>query len=116
MPNPGVLTQFITKSGGNQYHGGVYFDYESDAFEASNIDAAQIATGLTGSKTFAVTDLNRLTQFRDFNADTGGYLKKDKLWWYGAYRYTVTDQRYPTLLDDTQHTWAPVYTGKATCA
>jgi hypothetical protein len=114
MPNPGVLSQFITKSGGNQYHGGIYFDYESDAFEASNIDAAQIATGLTGSKSFAVTDLNRLTQFRDFNADTGGYLKKDKLWWYGAYRYTVTDQRYPTLLDDTQHTWAPVYTAKAT--
>lgn len=114
MPNPGVLSQFIAKTGGNQYHGDVYLDYENDAMEASNIDAKQIATGLTGSKTFSVYDLNRLSLFRDFNADAGGYLIKDKLWWYGAYRYTVTDQRYPTLLDDTQHTWAPVYTGKVT--
>ena len=114
MPNPGVLTQFITKSGGNQYHGNVYFDYENDSMEATNIDAKQIATGLAGGKNFSVYDLNRLSVFHDFNADTGGYLIKDKLWWYGAYRYTVTDQRYPTLLDDVQHTWAPVYTGKVT--
>ncbi len=57
-------------------------------------------------------DLNRLSKFQDFSADVGGYIIKNKLWWYGAYRYTVTDQRYPTLLDATQHTWAPVYTGK----
>ena len=22
--------------------------------------------------------------FRDFNADIGGYIRKDKLWWYGC--------------------------------
>ena len=114
MPNPGVLTQFIAKSGGNQFHGDVYFDYENDTMEATNIDASQIAKGLSGSKTFSVYDLNRLSLFRDFNADAGGYIIKDRLWWYGAYRYTVTDQRYPTLLDDIQNTWAPVYTGKVT--
>ncbi|PWU07257.1 MAG: hypothetical protein C5B51_10405 [Terriglobia bacterium] len=114
MPNPGVLTQFIVKTGGNQYHGDVYFDYENDSLEATNIDSGQIAKGLSGSKVLSVYDLNRLSTFRDFNADLGGYIIKDKLWWYGAYRYTVTDQRYPTLLDDIQHTWAPVYTGKAT--
>ena len=29
-------------------------------------------------------DLNRLSLFRDFTADVGGYLKKDRLWWYFA--------------------------------
>ena len=114
MPNPGVLTQFIAKTGGNQYHGDVYFDYENDTLESSNIDGGQIARGLTGSSVLDVHDLNRLSLFRDFNADLGGYITKDKLWWYGAYRYTKTAQRYPTLLDDTQNTTAPVYTGKAT--
>lgn len=41
MPNPGVLSQFIAKTGGNQYHGDIYFDYESDAMESANIDKAK---------------------------------------------------------------------------
>ena len=40
-------------------------------------------------------DTNRLEMFRDFNADLGGFIKKDRLWWYAAYRRTETDQRYP---------------------
>ena len=36
------------------------------------------------------------------------------LWWYGAYRDSETDQRYPTLLDDIQDTCVPVGTGKVT--
>jgi len=114
MPMPGILTQFIAKSGGNQYHGDVYFDYENDAMEGTNIDNSQIAAGLVGSNVLNVHDLNRLSLVRDFNADVGGYIIKDKLWWYGAYSYTVANQRYPTLIDDIQHTWAPVYTGKGT--
>ena len=27
-------------------------------------------------------DVNRLKRFRDFTADVGGYLKKDRAWWY----------------------------------
>src|SRR5215813_13602790 len=42
MPSPGVLTQFIVKTGGNQYHGGIYFDSEKDTLESTNIDSGQI--------------------------------------------------------------------------
>ena len=114
MPAPGVLSQLIAKSGGNTYHGTMYADYENDSLESRNIDARQIAAGVTGSDVVSVTDTNRLTEFRDFNIDVGGYLKKDKLWWYGAYRRTNTGQRYPTLVDDVQDTWVPVATGKVT--
>ena len=114
MPNPGVLSQLIAKSGGNTYHGDLYADYENDAMEAHNIDSQQIAKGLTGSNALSVNDLNRLTSFKDFDADLGGFIVKDKLWWFGAARHTVTGQRYPTLVDDVQDTTVPVYTGKGT--
>jgi hypothetical protein len=114
MPSPGVLSQLIAKSGGNAFHGNVYFDFQNDALEATNIDDSQIAAGVPGSAVLDARDTNRLSKFQDFNVDAGGYLKKDKLWWYGAYRRGVTDQRYPTLLDDIQHTWVPVVTAKVT--
>ncbi len=97
-----MLSQLIAKSGGNTYHGTLYADYENDAMEAHNIDARQLAAGVTGSTVVPAIDTNRLTEFRDFNVDLGGFIKKDRLWWYGAYRRTSTGQRYPTLLDDVQ--------------
>lgn len=114
MPNPGVLSQFITKSGGNSYHASLYADYENDSMEAHNIDARQVAAGVTGSAVVPAVETNRLSEFRDFNVDVGGFVKKDRMWWYGAYRRTSTGQRYPTLVDDIQQTWVPVGTGKVT--
>ena len=82
--------------------------------EAHNIDDAQIAAGVKGSQFLDARDLNRLSLFRDFTADIGGYLKKDRLWWYFGYRNNVSDLRFPTLVDDIQHTYGPVYSAKGT--
>ena len=114
MPSPGVLSQLIAKSGGNRYHGNVYFDYQNDSMEATNIDDRQIAAGVRGSNVLDVRDTNRLSKFQDFNVDVGGFLKPDRAWWYAAFRHGETDQRYPTLLDDIQNTRVPVATGKVT--
>ena len=46
MPWPGVMTQFIAKSGGNTYHGKIYADYENENIQSRNIDQSQIALGL----------------------------------------------------------------------
>jgi len=109
---PGVMTQFVSKSGGNAYHGAFYFDYQNEKLEAHNIDSTQIATGVAGSQYLDVRDLNRLQYFRDFTGDVGGYLKKDRVWWYGAFRDNRTGQRFPTLIDDVQETKGPVETIK----
>jgi hypothetical protein len=109
---PGIYSNFVSKSGSNQFHGNVYFDYEKDSLEAHNIDAAQIALGIMGSQYLDVHDLNRLSLYRDLTADIGGYAKKDKAWWYFSYRDNVSDLRFPTLVDDVQHTSGPVYSGK----
>ena len=117
MPQPGVLSQMFVKTGGNDYHGDVYFDYENGAMEGHNISATQIAAlqagGVVPTSAVQLTDVNRLNLFSDFAADVGGYLKKDKLWWFFAYRYTRAAQNYPTL-NETQKSWSPNYTGKVT--
>ena len=95
MPTPGVLSQFISKSGGNSYHGKVYGDYQNESIQARNIDDSLIALcpgGRCGN--LAPSDLNRITGYHDINADIGGYLKKDKLWWY----FSARDQNIKSLL------------------
>ena len=94
MPWPGVMSQFIAKSGGNTYHGKIYADYESENVQSRNIDADQIRLGLKAGGGLTETDLNRLHSYYDVNGDIGGYLKPDKIWWYGSLR----DQKVQSLL------------------
>src|SRR5439155_42265 len=110
MPSPGAYSRFVSKSGGNEYHGGLYAEYQNASLQAHNISADQLARGVEGGPGLAANETNRIKLFRDFQADVGGYLKKDKLWWYGGYRYTKIDLRFPFLLDDSQAVAAPVYT------
>jgi hypothetical protein len=117
MPQPGVLSQMVVKTGGNEFHGDVYFDYENGAMEGHDIDSSQIAAltagGVKGTPAVPLVNTNRLNLFRDISANVGGYLKKDKFWWFFAYRYTTTEQNYPTL-NETQQSSSPNYTAKAT--
>src|SRR4029077_14997945 len=114
MPVPGTLAQYVSKSGGNDYHGGVYAAFQNDALESINIDDSQIARGVSGGPRLDVRDVNRLEHFRDFNGDVGGYLKKDSAWWYGAYRSTSAGQRFAWLLDTAATQTAAAETGKVT--
>jgi hypothetical protein len=94
MPWPGVMSQFISKSGGNTYHGKIYADNERENIQSRNIDAAQIKLGLKAGGGLTETDLNRLHSYYDVNGDVGGYLKPDKVWWYASLR----DQKVQSLL------------------
>lgn len=114
MPQPGVVTTLISKSGGNQYHADVYQDYQNKSVEAHNIDASQLAAGVTGGTALAAVDTNRLNAFHDSSADLGGYLVRDKMWWYGAYRYTSISNSLVSLVDAPQVTTASVFSGKLT--
>src|SRR5580765_1171799 len=97
MPWPGVMTQFIAKSGGNTYHGKIYADYESENIQSRNIDSSQIKLGLKAGGGLTETDLNRLHKYYDLNGDIGGYLKKDKLWWYGSVRKQDAESLLPNF-------------------
>lgn len=114
MPVPGILVRYVSKSGGNAFHGNVYADFQNDRMDGSNIDDDQIRQGVTGGPGLPARDVNKLQRFRDFTIDAGGYLKKDKAWWYGAHRSSSVTQRYPWLLDAAATLDAEVTTGKAT--
>ncbi len=87
MPWPGVWSNFIAKSGGNQYHGKLYADYQNKGIQAENIDDSATFLcpgGRCGNLT--PSDLNRLENYYDVNGDVGGFIMRDKLWWYGSLR------------------------------
>lgn len=113
-PVPGAFINVVSKAGGNAYHGSAYIDYQQDEFGATNIDDDLIARGLTSSGDVDVHDLNKFELFRDVSANGGGYIIKDKLWWFGAARHTQLNRRYPVLIDDIAITTIPAYTGKLT--
>ena len=113
-PVPGAFMNVVSKSGGNAYHGSYYIDYQKDQFGTTNIDDELIARGLTSSGDVDVHDLNRFELFRDMSANLGGFIIKDKLWWFGGLRHTKLDRRYPVLIDDIAVTTIPAYTAKVT--
>jgi len=42
-------------------------------------------------------DTNRLSHFYDVDAGVGGYLKKDRVWWYGSTRLGEVATQVPSL-------------------
>jgi hypothetical protein len=87
---PGVQLNAVIKSGGNQFRGTMYFDYENEDFQGNNIDAELTALGIgRGTRTL---------KYYDANGDVGGPVMRDKLWYYGSMRRqdsTVTVTGFP---------------------
>lgn len=80
----GVHQQMIMKSGGNTFRGSVEGDYENKRWQSNNVSKDLAARG------FTVT--NPTTRYYDFNADLGGFLIKNKLWFYGGASKQEIDQ------------------------
>jgi carboxypeptidase family protein len=80
----GVHQQMIMKSGGNTFHGSVEGDYENENWQSNNVSKDLAAQG------FSIT--NPTTRYYDFNGDLGGYILKDKLWFYGGASKQEIDQ------------------------
>jgi Carboxypeptidase regulatory-like domain/TonB dependent receptor-like, beta-barrel len=113
-PKPGVQMQFIAKSGGNQYRGAVYADYENRAWQSFNIDEDQIARGVEQGGGLSERETNRLWGYHDVNADVGGFVTRDALWWYTSFRDQEVAARYINFWDRPHRARVTNYTGKAT--
>jgi hypothetical protein len=98
MPTPGVLSQFVFKSGGNTYHGREYADNEWEALQAHNIPNSETRLCPRGGcDSVQPQDLNRTLGHYDVNGDVGGYIKRDTLWWYGSGRLQKFRPQKPNL-------------------
>ena len=111
----GGVINVITKSGGNEFHGGAFVYHDSSSLAAAQVVTSE-DTQLFGMR---VADYKRT----DFGADLGGYVLKDRLWFFGAYNrvdspaevsrwvanpYVSTSDRFPIEATDN------LYSGKLT--
>jgi carboxypeptidase family protein len=105
---PGALMNITVKSGGDQWHADVYFDYEGENTIADNVPDAYRTPGATSDGFLAPTIRNPetgqneglragnpITKQYDFNVGIGGPIVKNKLWVYAGYR---DNNQYKTIL------------------
>jgi hypothetical protein len=111
---PGVQTQFISKSGGNEFRGTFYGGYSPESWQSFNIDDDQIARGLRSGGGLEPEDVNRLSSYQDVNVGFGGYMIRDRLWWYGSYRHQDIKARYVNFPVMPQTTILNNYSAKVT--
>jgi hypothetical protein len=77
----GVSMNFIPKGGGNVPSADIFGTYTDENLQGSNMSDELAARGLTNAT------LNRLNELWDVNASLGGPITRDKLWFFGSYRY-----------------------------
>src|SRR5262245_5484613 len=82
-PVAGSYNTFVIKSGGNQFHGLVFADWEPLSLQSSNLSQSLIDQGVKNS--------NSIARQVTFHADVGGPVKKDKLWWFWGMRNINSD-------------------------
>lgn len=69
----------VIKSGGNDFHGYYLGQWEGKNFQSNNIDDALRAQG--------ISEGNRRQRYYDTNADLGGRIVRDRLWFYTGTRH-----------------------------
>src|SRR6478736_7285981 len=114
MPNPGVQSQFIARSGSNQLQAEYHLDWYNNAMQGSNIPAEYIAPTAFNNSPIREHS-NEIDRYYDHDVNLGGPIKKDKAWIFGTYREQFNAVAQPNFaFDKTFDTklWNAV--GKAT--
>ncbi|HYU32124.1 MAG TPA: TonB-dependent receptor [Thermoanaerobaculia bacterium] len=83
----GGVINVITKSGGNEFHGDVFGYYDSDSLQSS----ADQVVATSGTVNGYTRD--------DYGIDLGGYVLRDKLWFFAAYDRVKNSQDNELDLD-----------------
>ena len=100
----GVVANMLPKQGGNKFGGGFFANIANESTQSDNLTADLKARGLTAPLP--------TKEIRDINPSFGGPLKKDKVWFFTAYRdwrianYTNPSTRAPNL-NPTGFTYVP---------
>ncbi|HXE74022.1 MAG TPA: TonB-dependent receptor [Candidatus Xenobia bacterium] len=77
----GGVVNLITKSGGNEYHGGGYAYFAPDWLETERRQPNDLRFN-RGQETIGQANY-------DFGGELGGYVIKDRLFWYGGYNFVL---------------------------
>ncbi|MEP7306345.1 MAG: CoA transferase [Acidobacteriota bacterium] len=88
----GVRSNVIPRDGSNRLRGSFIANYANSQMQANNVDDALRAQGLVG--------LPALDKVWDLNPSLGGSVKRDRLWFYGSFRWWGNDDRPPGTFFD----------------
>ena len=99
--NTGGIVNVITRSGGNEFHGGVFSYYNDTGMRADpvNGDPAQYDTPIdsgTGAAQAGNSILSKDVR-QEWGLDLGGFMVKDMVWFFGAYDRALVNQNLQTL-------------------
>lgn len=99
----GGIYDVVTKSGGNEFHGSAWFNITPGSFNGP------VKTVLSAGSTEATTvSLNSL---RDFGADLGGPIIKDKLWFYVGIQAAFTTDNMVRNISQFTYNPDPMHPG-----
>jgi hypothetical protein len=113
-PTPGIHTQFVTRSGSNQHRGTIHAEYENRSWQSFNVDADQVGMLAPSGGGLSARDANRRWHYHDVNADIGGFVIRDGLWWYASLRDQSASSRLVNFPVKPHETRLKNYGGKAT--
>ena len=113
-PTSGIHTQLVTKSGGNRYAGSIHSAYENRHWQSSNVDASQIGRFAPSGGGLSAGQANQVWSYRDVNADAGGFVVRDRLWWYSSIRDQEVATRLVNFPVEPHRTQLRNYSGKVT--
>jgi len=77
-PTRGLAINGVIKSGGNAFHGQMYYARTSDNLQSDNITPELLRQGISAGDRLRLRD--------DWSGELGGRLIRDKLWFFGSSR------------------------------
>ena len=80
----GLNMNLVPKDGGNKFSGGFKFAKSPQSWQGNNLTDNLKGMGVTG--------VDKIANFYEWNAEQGGPIAKDKLWFYGAFRHARYDK------------------------
>jgi hypothetical protein len=89
----GGVINVITKSGGNAFHGETFVYYDS----TNTTEDRQFGPGDSEIASMQVPDAKRF----DYGVDLGGFILKDRLWFFGAYNRVTLDGHVSRVASST---------------
>ena len=96
MPNPGVQSQFIARSGSNQFVGEYHLDWYNSSLQGiEHPGRVHGADGDQGNNPIREHS-NEIDRYYDHDINAGGPIKRDKIWFFGTYRSSRTPSRSRT--------------------
>lgn len=107
----GPQMNIVGKQGGNDFHGTIFVSGTGSALQGTNLSSDLKAKRLTAT--------NSMKKLWEVNLALGGPIARDKLWFYGTYRYQYSRQNVASMWvnknagDPTKWTYDPDYSKQA---